>query len=265
MIFGYGVLVPESMPAQFQQALPGTRVLNMAVNGQEMGSSYLIGKAIIDSVDTIYVQMIGEKANPMIASLIPVDSADLRRFKVEPPDPIEQRLRRALSRVWRLYGTNERIQAAIFGTSTRQYLYLHKGEMIRRVLRGPAPVPPARTWPPLADPPTLRAPRATSVPSPERQRALRERLSVQWDFAMLARARNKRVVFLDFEWRGGGDMDAYAAEFNAAHAPHAELAIIKVPPALTYDGQHLTAEGSHAVGELLAAHHRRRVGERSGS
>ena len=63
MIFGYFLTPAQAIPAQFQTLQPEARVYNAAVNGQEIGTSYLVGKAIVDSVDTIYVQVIGDKAN----------------------------------------------------------------------------------------------------------------------------------------------------------------------------------------------------------
>jgi len=78
VIFGYALDPSDAVPAQFQKLVPGALVLNMAVNGSQLGSSYLITRAMIDSVDALFVQVVGEGADPMLPALIPVDDADVR-------------------------------------------------------------------------------------------------------------------------------------------------------------------------------------------
>jgi hypothetical protein len=249
MIFGYFLTPAQAIPAQFQTLQPEARVYNAAVNGQEMGTSYLVGKAILDSVDVIYVQVVGDKANEMLPSLIPVDDADLRRFRLTAPNRTEARLQAWLGRVWRAYGLNYRMQAALFGTSTRVFLYMHKRDLAR-AFRVPTLQPAADSWPPIAGHIALRAPRAGSSPPHMR--------SIKTDLAELARSRGKRVVFMEFEWRGSRVDDAEVAAFNAAYAPFAETVIVTVPPDVTFDGQHPVPAAAAQIAEALARHEAQR-------
>ena len=140
VVFGYGLETRDALPAQFERLAGDTRVFNAAVNGAENGDSYLVGKAGIDSVDTLYVQLTRHgHARPILGTLIPIDDADARRFALDRTDPMEVKLRSLLGRVWRLYAVNDRLQAAFFGTSARQYLYLHKRELLLAARRGPLP------------------------------------------------------------------------------------------------------------------------------
>jgi hypothetical protein len=237
IVFGYGIPARDAVPAQFEALTGNTRVFNAAINGQELGDSYLVGKSVIDSVDTLFVQLIDrEGARPLLGTLIPIDDDDARRFHVERRSAVETTLRSLLGRVWRLYAANDRLQAALFGTSTRQYLYLHKKELLTG--RAPEASPAtASNAPPVA----LSAPRNGSGPLPR----------TLLDLAAVAKARRKRLVVLDFQSKGNA---AAVAEFNVAYAPYAEIVTIVVPDALEYDRMHFTAAGAHAVAAALVAH-----------
>jgi len=116
MLFGYFLTPEQAIPAQYQRFEPGARVYNAAINGQELGTGYLVGKDILDDVDVLYVQVMGDTANPLLPSLIPVSDADLLRFDLTPPNRAERRLQTWLGRVWQMYRVNDRMQAALFGT-----------------------------------------------------------------------------------------------------------------------------------------------------
>ena len=241
VVFGYGVEAPQALPAQFERLAGDTRVFNAAVNGAENGDSYLVGKAVIDSVDTLYVQVVRhDAARPILGMLIPADDADTRRFLLRRPDRIEATLRSLLGRVWRLYAFNDRLQAAFFGTSTRQYVYLHKRELLLAIIGRTPRIPPETPHGTIAV--SLSARRDGSV----LPRAL-------LDLADVAKSHRKRLVILDFQRRTA------AAAFNAAYAPYAEIVTIDVPPALLYDNMHLTAAGAEAVAAALGAHERERA------
>jgi hypothetical protein len=243
MMFGYSLNADAALPAQFEQQRPGTHAFNMAMNGQELGTSYVIAKAIIDSVDILFVQYVGEQANPILPSLIPVDQADIKTFRMQQPDPLEQWLKERAGRVWRLYGANERIQAALFGTSTREYLYLHKRDITMRLLRRhpAAPLPP----PDVPERPALLLPPSNRPPSPNRTPGSQEDLLRR--FAEFGRAHHKRVVFLVFDYSAGS-----APAFPPIQSSGAEVVLVHVPATLTFDGQHLTVQGCRLVAALLA-------------
>jgi hypothetical protein len=255
MIFGYLLAPADALPAQYERRMPGTRAFNMAINGQEMGTSYLVEKAIIDSVDVFFVQEIGDHAHPMLGSLIPVDARDAARFRLDSPDPLEHRLDEGVRRFWRLYRDKSRLQAAMFGTSTRQYLYLNKRDLAKRLLgplRGPKRPQAEPPLPPGAEEPVL-----LPIPAPTSTTLDRSHLSAQdrmvVAIADVARAHRKRVVFLQFEHLGFQPTDD-TARFNAAYRPYAERVVIRVPRTFIYDEQHLSPHGSALVAELLARH-----------
>jgi hypothetical protein len=241
MIFGYFLKPEEAIPAQYQRLHPNARVYNAAINGQEIGTGYLVGKDILDSVDVLYIQSVGARANEMLPSLIPVDDGDLRRFRLTPPERVESRLQSALGRVWKLYRDNYRLQAALFGTSTRIFVYLHKRDLAR-LFRVPLLQP--TSFAPIHGEVSLRAPRKAGAVAP----------SVKTDLAELARARGKRVVLIEFEWGKPVPDEAEVAAFNAAYAPFAEIVIVHVPPEVTFDGMHATPAASAQIAEALIRH-----------
>lgn len=246
MLFGYLLTPEQAIPAQYQRFAPGARVYNAAINGQELGTGYLVGKDILDDVDVLYVQVVGESANALLPSLIPIDDADLARFHLAPPERVESRLQSALGRVWNLYRFNYRMQAALFGTSTRVWLYMHKRDAARLVH---APTLQPASFAPASGQVTLRAPRAAGVVP-----AATEGQRLRIDLARLARARGKRVVFVEFEWDGSAVGDADVGAFNAAFAPFAETVIVHVPRTITIDGQHPVPAGAAQIAETLARH-----------
>ena len=248
IIFGYFLTPAQAIPAQFQRLQPEARVYNVGVNGEEMRTSYLVGKAILDSVDVMYVQVIRSKRNE-IPLLMPVDDADLRRLNLVPPNRVEARLQAWLGRVWRAYGLNYRMQAALFGTSTRVFLYMHKHDLAR-ALRVRTLQPAADSWAPISGHISLRAPRAAAAQALPR--------SLKTDLAELARSRGKRVVFMEFEWGWARADDAEAGAFNAAYAPFAETVIVTVPPEVTFDGQHPVPAAAAQIAEALARHEAQR-------
>jgi len=242
MIWGYFLTPEQAIPARFQALQPDIRVYNAAINGQEMGTGFLVAKDILDDVDVLYIQDLGTQANAMLPSLIPIEAADLRRFHLEAPNAIEARLQSWLGRVWNLYRLNYRMQAALFGTSTRVFVYMHKRDLAR-LFRVPLLQP--AVWPPVSGRVSLRAPRAPgpiTVPP------------MMTELAALARARGKRVVFIRFEWDAGARTDAEVAAFNAAYAPSAEIVIVHLPKETVFDGEHPVPGAAAQIAEALARH-----------
>lgn len=241
VVFGYGLETRDALPAQFERIAGDTRVFNAAVNGAESGDSFLLGKAVIDSVDTLYVQLIRrDGARPILGMLIPVDDTDARHYGLDRLGPIEATLRSMLGRVWHLYGDNDRLQAALFGTSTRQYFYLHKRELLLAIVGRASHVAP-------------ETPRSTIAVSLSQRNGILGLPRPLLDLAEVAKAHRKRLVILDFQQR------VAAAGFNAKYAPYAELVSIDVPPALRFDTMHLTPAGANAVAAALVAHERERA------
>ncbi len=255
IIWGYMLEASNAVPAQFQRAHPEVNVFNMAVNGFELGSSYLITKAIADSVHTVFVLVGGVSANPTLPRLIPIDDEDVRLFGLRSPDRVEQRLA-ALAGTWQLYALTYRLQAALLGTSTRQYVYLHKGELARRAIAPiyTPPAPPPLVWPRTTDRVQLRAPRAATPPGEAGRAALQRARALLWKFGELAASHRKRVVLIQIESASQDLDEAQIADFNAIFAPYAEVVLMSIPASLKYDGQHLTIQGSEEAAAALGRH-----------
>lgn len=258
IVWGYGLNADQAMPSVFQRLRPDTRVLNFAVNGFETGNAYLISKALLDAVDTFYVFPIGTHANAMLPQLIPVAQDDLARFGLRPPSTAERLMRRCTA-WWKLPRYSYRLQAAWFGTSTRQYVYLRKGEIARRMLRGHVPlkrhvspedpVEPASPALPKEEA-TWSAPLAPRVTEADAER-VRAMQPLLWEYAELLASHRKRGVLIEV----GPHMrltDEERGVFNARFAPFVTIAKLTVPESWCYDGTHFTAEGAAGVAAALA-------------
>lgn len=259
VIWGYQMTAPASVPAQFEALDPGARVFNLGVNGFEMGSAYLIAKAVMGSVDHFFVQLAGTGAHPSLPSLIPVAEADIERFGLQGPNTLERQLQSYAS-IWRLYANAYRIQAAALGTSTRQYVYLHKGEMARNLLAGLRGIPAANAATPAASAPSatilLTVPRASAPPSAARREELRRRYPLLWDFEELVRLHGRQAHFLVFAAEAATLPDDAIGDLNILFEGSGEIILVTIPPGLLSDGVHLTPGGARAVAETLLAHTR---------
>ena len=263
IIYGWGLASGEAIPARFERQQPDTRVFNAAFNAAQMESSYVIAKSIVESVDGMFV-LVGSlgKVNGLLPSLIPIDETDLQDFALRRPDPVESRLE-SFAGLWRLYAFRYRLQAALLATSARQFVYLHKGDIVRRLAPSlSSPPPPPALSPPSDDRVVLRAPRSASPPDSEIRRLLRQQHELVCRFADLARSHRKRTVFLQVEGRQFGLSDSEVADFNAVYAPFAEVVILGIPTSLRFDAQHLTPSGAQAVAKELSAHETGRPTER---
>jgi hypothetical protein len=264
IVWGYFLKPDDTLPAQFQKLDPGVRVFNMAINGFETGNAYLITKRIIDSVDSIYLFYIGGTADPMLPQLVAVDPDDLRRFALAPPDPVESRLE-ALLGFWRLYRDAYRVQAALFGTSMRQYVYLHKTAIpgqIWRAARGLAAPEDGRARaeerPVRAD---LVEPSAEMAPAPAtdaRRRQLAAAYPLLWDYAELVHGHRKHAVVVKIRGYSPPIAPADLADLNATFRPHVLFLEITIPKVLTIDGGpivgHPSEEGARAIAQALLRH-----------
>jgi hypothetical protein len=248
VLFGYRLNPEDSPPAAYQRLAADEKVFNASINGLDIGSSYLIAKAMIDSVNTFVV--LGRDAShvhPLLPRLIPIDAGDRRKYAIE---NVDRSWLAGVASHWRLYRDTYRLQAAMFGTSTRQLLYLNKGRIVRdaiREIRGearpvdvPVPasetVPPVRMWVPStpagSTPPVVHHPIVT-------------------DFGELFRAAGKRVILLQVRGYSEYVSEAEAAAFNGWYGPNAVIVIVDVPAEATFDGMHFTREGATAVAREL--------------
>jgi hypothetical protein len=268
VVWGYFLEPEQSLPAEFQRLTPTVHVFNMAVNGFESGSAYLISKNIVDAVDTIYlvlepsgrwdgVSSLGRTAHPMLPQLVRVEKEDLERFALTPPDRVEARLADLLG-VWSLYRDAYRLQAALFGTSTRVYVYQHKMSIpttIWRTFRGrPANDDAERASPPA--PGVDVNVEMASAPLPAaRRRELAAAYPFLWEYAELVRTHQKHAVIVQIHGYSAAIRAVDRADLNLIFRPHVSFVEVSIPRTLRMaDGLHLSAEGARAVAQALRRH-----------
>ena len=260
-VWGYWLQPWQTAPAQFQQMAPRSKVFNFGVNGFGSGSAYLITKAIIDSVDVVYLFHVDGPPHPTLAKLIPVSPEDARRFGLTSIDPLERNLEELLG-VWKLYRYSYRLQAALFGTSTRVYLYLNT----RQILGG--------VWEGLLEQPMIEGPIdpgpisgqenqhevqidtrvSHDRPSDERVRALAAKYPFLWEYAQMIRAHGKAGVIVEIAWYVSAVEDSDRADVNAHFYPHILFAKLHISPQLQTDGLHFSPIGSRVVAKSLFVH-----------
>ena len=253
VVWGYRLRPEDSLPAQFARRRPGVRVLNFAVNGFGSGSAFLMLKSIIGSLDTVYLEIGGRASNPGLARLIPVSDEDVRRFGLDPPDRVEQRLER-LTGFWRLYRDSYRLQAALFGTSTRNYLYAHKSALLWwRGARTPDPTGGAGLAPllPATSRLTVSYAASASDPTAERQEEVARAEPWLWEYASFIRSSGRRAIFFAIVPPRDADQRRDWADLNRIFRRFVVFVRVGVPDDMRIDPTHLSADGSRAVAELL--------------
>jgi hypothetical protein len=254
--FGFGLDPEEAAPAQFERLQPPRHAWNMAINASSMGTSYLIYKDVIDSADCAFIQFFGVSADEALPALIPVNDTDVARFHLRTPDPMEKRLESGLGAVWHLYGLNYQMQTALFGTSTSQSLYINKRNLARSLIALVHRLPPeARpVWQSGNGAQVeMHVPRSPALPDKRTGQLLRSTQSLLWSLGTLAKTHRKHLVLLHLDMPGQVWVsEPEAGEFNTLFAPFAEIVQIKIPRALTYDGEHMTPEGARSFANALA-------------
>ena len=266
VIWGYALNAQAAIPSQFQRLAPDVRVLNFGVNGFETGSAYLMSKAIIDAVDAFYLFPIGDDAHSLLPKLIEVSAEDAQRFNLTLPSRFERAFDRLIG-FWRLRRYSYRLQGAWFGTSSRQYVYLHKGEWVRRLLgqgapgigAGPEGLPPAPRE--LAG---WDAPVAEQEVSPEEAARLAGRYPLVWEYAQLLQRHRKYGAIVELA-RGTATISREdRGLLNAYFHPYVIVAQLSVPDSWFIDNVHCTEEGTLAVAWTLYEHTAKAFGLREG-
>jgi len=255
-LWGYGVQQTETVAAQFQRLTPEEQVLNLAINGSGMGTCYLISKAIIDSVDTIYVLESGQGSRPMLPELIPVAAEDIARFRLNRPSAIESWLR-ARMEWWRLYRDSYRLQSALFGIPTRLYVHRHKGDFVRAAtgMSREVPAPPMQiTAGPVASGVEMAVDRAPRMPNASRAKELAEGYKLQWDLASFVRAHRRRAVFIVLV-ADSREAKPDLADLNTYFDPYVLFIKVWVPAALKIDPIHFSPTGARALAHALRSIH----------
>jgi hypothetical protein len=249
VMYGYGLTAAETLPAHYQRLDPFAKVFNVAVNGFDAGTSFLVAKAAIDAVDLVYVLLRHvDNAFPVLPNLIPIEEADLARFHLAAPDQTERLLAQVVNH-WRLYRDAYRLQAALFGTSTREYIYLNKGVLARALV---ARLRAAQSSSVAADETaTTESPMSDALPDGRREAQLRAESPALWRFGDLSAGRRRLVVLLHVPDYSEPLTDDAIGDFNRVFAPYARVLVLHIPRPLTYDGEHFTSEGATRVARAL--------------
>ena len=257
-VWGYWLQPWQTVAAQFQQMVPRSKVFNFGVHGFGSGSAYLITKAIIDSIDVVYLFHMDGPPHPTLARLIPVSSEDARRFGLTSMDPLEQSLEELLD-AWKLYRYSYRLQAGLFGTSTRVYFYLNTKQILGGI------------WEGLLEQPKLDGPIEPGLitgrenqhevqidsrvsgdrPSDDRVRALAAKYPFLWEYARMIQAHGKVGVIVEIAGYVSAVEDSDRADVNAHFYPHVLFAKLHISPQLQTDGIHFSPIGAQAVAKSL--------------
>ena len=251
--YGYSLEAADALPARYQALDRSGKIFNAGINNFSTTSACLVAKAAIDAVDVIYVlrgqrEEQGPRVDRMLPRLIPVDDADLARYHLTAADASERWLSRGVSH-WRLYRDAYRLQAAMFGASTRQYIYLHKGSLVRALI-GRVHAEQARE-PSSESTVTIDMPLAEAGPDAAREIQLRTENPELWELGDLAVQRRKQIVFLQMAGYSEDLPDTTFADFNRVFAPHARVLVVHVPPQLKFDRMHLTSTGAARLARAL--------------
>jgi hypothetical protein len=252
--YGYTLRVADALPARYQRLDTSSKVFNVGVNGFDNETAFLVAKAAIDSGDLFYVlrnprQAGGARVNRLLPKLIPVDDADLATFHLTAPNETERMLSRAANH-WRLYRDAYRLQAALFGTSTREYIYLHKGAFARALVARVRAAQPESA--PSDGTVTIDAPVSGAAPDARREARLREESPELWHLGDLLLNRRKSGVFLHIPGYSAHLADDAIGDFNRVFAPYVRVLVLHIPAQLTFeDGIHLTSAGSDKVARAL--------------
>ena len=253
--YGYALPVERAVPAQFQRLLPSHKVFNVGVNSFEAGSAYLVARPAIQSIDEAYVLSLTEpSADPLMTQLVDVEPEDRVTFRLAQRGALDTWLARPLGS-WRLYRDSYRLQAALFGTATRQYIYLNKGRLARSLI---APLRAQEQPIVPRSPIEADTPVAPTMPSPARLAALRNTGSpMAWRFADLFASHRRTLVLLQLPGYAEWMPDADLADFNRAFHPYARIVRLRIPLEWTFDRLHFTADGARAAALALAEERRR--------
>ena len=250
-VWGYGIDGEQTIPAMFQRLTPQARVFNLGVNGFESGNAYLMTKAVIDAIDRVYLFHIGGGAHPLLPQLIPVSPEDAARFGLRPRSASPAWLERVTGR-WRLATASYRLQAAWFGTSTRQAIYLRKGAWVRSLMGRRAPSRGGEELPPApVEQARWEAPVAAQAPDEAAQRGLASRHPLLWDYARLLAAHHTRGVIISGVHGTGPIEREDLRQLNAMFAPYVVFGALELPESWFLDPVHLTPSGCRGVAELL--------------
>ena len=248
VIYGHFLTAAEALPAAYQRLDPSVKVFNLGINGFQSGSSFLVAKATIDAIDLVYVlRHVDARAEPLLPKLIPVDEADRARFQLAVPRRADAWLSSTANH-WRLYRDAYRLQAALFGTSTQEYLYRNIGALARSFIARLRAAEPGRE---SAGEIVTEAPASDLMPDAARLAQLRQRHPELWAFGDLFAERRKSVVLLHIPDYSDALPRGSIADFNRVFAPYGRILILHIPPALTFDGRHLTQAGAAQLARAL--------------
>lgn len=255
-VWGYLLEPDESIPAAFQRLTPDVQVLNLGINRFRAGSSFLVSKQLLDSVECFYLFFHDDpqqqQADPLLPTLIPVDPEDAARFGLRLPSR-PQRWFDDIGRRWRLARYSYRLQAAWFGTSTRQFCYLTLRRLMAHhsLTRHATAVHGSDASSAAAA--VYRIPMQAGPLPPDAQQRLAQRYPFLWRYAELLAHHRVHGFFIELAQADSAMPEEDAALVNAQFRPYVAVVRLAVPTAwLMDDHKHVTAEGAAGIARSLA-------------
>ena len=268
-VWGYQLEAEDAIPAVFQRLAPNVEVLNLGINGFQNGSDYLLSKRLLGSVDSFYLffheDPKHQQADPLLPTLIRVDPADAARFGLRPSSKLQIWLGRVAAQ-WHLARYSYRLQAAWFGTSTRQACALFlKDLMMAHSAQKPVPATNSLkggTAEGASAAVFYEAPTYSGSVSVEETARLAKRYPFLWNYAGLLARSGRRGFFIEFSTAETVMSKQDAALFNAHFSPYATIVRLTIPDSWFLDKRlHMTREGASGVARLLARMTRELSGE----
>jgi len=264
VVWGYGLRDVDAIPAQFQVLCPNVKVFNFGSNGIEAMETYLITSRILDSVDVIYVfpNSSGDEEGPLLPRTSALGSALRVRdaeaaaadLSYRPPSLVQRTLERALDR-WKLYASSYRLQNALWGTSTRQFLYNYKSRLARMALGRVKSLhdPQVRNAPDERFIETWRPPEAIKSPVADSPERIPLTIRHPWllKFATLATERRKKLVVISIQTSMTTLGEKDLVTLNSMFSPYVSFIRMPYTRELTFDGVHYTAGGAATFTTML--------------
>lgn len=257
VVWGYGVDDVDSIPSQFQLLASDAQVFNLGVNLFSTPSSYLLATRIVDAIDVAFLIPADWPPQALLPRVLDLSDEETRRWGYPSSDRSAlDRLVNGLLGRWHLYRDAYRLQTGLWGTSTKQFIYVNKSQAIAAALgRYRTPREAARlrdadseylrTW----DVPPLIA--ESAARSDEVMDALRFRQPALVAFAELFVSRRKPAYVIEISDRHVVLDARERAAMNERFAPYVRFVLLAPPRRLIFDGLHFTPEGTATVATML--------------
>lgn len=256
VVWGYAIHDVDSIPAQYQLLATETQVLNLGVNNFATPSAYLLASRVIDAIDVAFLFPADGPSHALLPRVLDLTDAEANRWGYPPPDRTAlDRWTNALVSRWQLYRDAHRIQAALWGTSTKQFLYVNKRQLVGAV---------RKRWRGERQSAVRNAPDSAYLRSWDVMPAVetaedrggeidgvRGRQPALVAFAELVAGLQKHAYVIEVAEGRELISTNERASMNARFAPYVRFVLLTPPKRLRFDGLHFTPEGAATVASML--------------